>query len=319
MKREIMSVPFRGHILINTSGGYKVFNLYTKTVVTKYEDKLTAKDFTGKISNLKKLEKLGIAPKVRDVDYQNHIIIEEFINLPKANFFYPINSYFYEKILPVWKYNVENYPRKKINCKEYILTQKLFIFRVIEELKESGFNKKLLSQIQNFVENVSNQISSANFKNEIELSISHGDLHAWNILLNKRKAIVIDWDTFKERSLYHDVYYMFFHNIFGGKNVNYPAFLQSLETCLENIEGEIPNCKKSYNEYNTNASLDMYRSLFYLEYIYLDFEKRLQALTDTDSIQRRLINIQECIDTFTEVELTAKQMNQIPIKFGDSN
>jgi hypothetical protein len=306
---EIINVPFDGHILIKTSSGYKVFNLKKKIVVTQYKSDLNKDIFNKIIRNLESIEEYSISPKIKSIDNRNKCFYEDYINLYKAESFYPISSIFYNKILPIWERNINIHPLRKINAVEYVTNQKNFISDKIKFLEIEGYDKESLVRILGYVEKLSTRILSDYKKTCIYLTLSHGDFHAWNVLLSRKDGILIDWETLKERSLYHDLYYMFLHNIFGNEKININELLTELDKCI------CLSRLKMQSEHKENAltingvSKDLYRLLFFLEYIYLDFEKRIDTYSKRIQIEDRLKKNNECIKVFEEIELIINEKN----------
>ncbi|MFA1820249.1 phosphotransferase [Virgibacillus oceani] len=299
----VISVPYDGHLLLKTSNGFKLFNLKENVVATQYDINIKKDLFSCVIKNIKYIEGLNISPKIRSVDNVNKCLYEQYINSYKAGQFYPTSLYFYKVILPVWQNIIEVYPSRKINLFEYVTNQKSYILNIIEKLKKESYDNKLLISISIFIESLTNKILNEHNQTNISISLSHGDLHPWNILISRKTAVVIDWDTLKERSLYHDLFYMFFQNIFGKEDVNLEGFIFHLNRSINITSYKFKN--KDINNKLSKISInkDLYRLLFYLEYVQLDFEKRLNMFTDRSHILDRIVKINECIKAFEQVEM----------------
>lgn len=309
-KKEIINVPYDGHILIKTSNGYKIFNLKKKIVATHYKSDIKNDIFINIIKNLGIIEEFAISPKIKAVDYHNKCVYEEYINLYKSKIFYPIKPYFYNIILPTWEKNIKIYPSRRVSLTEYVVIQKSFILNRIEYLEKERYDKEIIVGIRGFVEKLSKKILLEHNQTCIYLTLSHGDFHAWNVLIGNKEAILIDWDTLKERSLYHDLFYIFIHNIFGKDNVNYNEFLLELDKCISMSGSKFQNgYKDDHLTHYTSLDKDLYRMLFYLEYIYLDFERRLDMCTDRKRIKDRAKQINHCIKVFEEIEMNINAKN----------
>jgi thiamine kinase-like enzyme len=297
------NAPYDGHVIIKTSGGYKVFNFKKKIVATQYNPKLKKETFTKLVRSLEKITYLNISPKIIAIDYPNQCVYEEYINLHKAKKFYPFNNYFYNKIFSTWESNIMLYPFRKVNLKEYVVEQKSLILNKLNYLEKEGYNSDILNRIRKFIELLCTEISvDSHYQNKVYLTLSHGDFHAWNLLVGRKRRVLIDWDTLKERSLYHDLFYIFFHVLFAKQMVNYDEFLVELENCMLN---SFLNLQTNSNEFDlafNNRLFKQYRMLFYLEYIHLDFEKRMDMINNKKQIQRRIGSIDFCIKVFDEVE-----------------
>ncbi|MGP4106329.1 phosphotransferase [Virgibacillus sp. L01] len=294
---DIISVPYNGHILIKKSGGYKVFNLKEGIVATQYNLDVEEDDFCSITKNLKYISQLSFVPLIKAVDYQNKCVYEEYINLRKAKGFYPISAYFYDRILPVWERNITALPNKNKSLEEYISNQKAIILGNISYLTKGSSNDELI-YIETFVKMLLKKISFNYNEKNIQLTLSHGDLHAWNILLDGKDSKLIDWDTLKERTVLHDLFYMLFYNLFGMETKNYNEFLKQLDKVLSR------SCLKlDINENGlTKPNQDLYRMLFYLEYITLYIEKKINTYPNRKLIQDGIKKLNNDILVFKEVE-----------------
>lgn len=293
---ELIEVPYDGHILLKKTGGYKVFNLQENTVATQYETDIDADGFESIASNLKLIANLGISPVIKGIDYSNKCVYEEYHNLYKANRFYPISTYFYEEILPLWERNIEVYPKMNIKLEEYISDQESFLLENLIILEQDTHNKEIDS-IREYAKLVINRIRTMGSQSDIQLNLSHGDLHAWNILLNKKNGIIIDWDTFKERTVFHDLFYMMFHNLFGMETKNYSKFISQLDEVISNRIKLQVNGKG-----NVNDKYDIYRLLYYLEYINLFIEKKVNIYSKKERIQSVIRKLHKDVLVLKEVE-----------------
>ncbi|RKD23177.1 hypothetical protein BEP19_13250 [Ammoniphilus oxalaticus] len=295
---EVIEVPYDGHILLNKSGGYKVFDLSKEIVATQFKSDLKDDMFNEIVVELRGISKYPFAPHLVGVDYLNKCIYEGYINLKKSRRFYPISDYFYERILPIWKEMIKVYPWKKKNLYEYVENQLNYILKWIETLEKLNVEKEYVQNIKIFVKRTADDILTCIPKHRgVYLTLSHGDLHAWNILQDRERAVVIDWDTVKERSFYHDLYYIFYHNIFSGHNKDLKEFCLQLERCIDMCQVYLPE-----ERVQEHGDKKLYRMLFYLEYVQLDLEKRLATLGEISEINGRLRKMNSSIIAFESVE-----------------
>lgn len=293
LDNDLISIPFDGHILLKKTGGYKVFNLKENIVSTQYDSNLKKDEFIKTVTALESIAYLGISPAIRHIDYKSHFIQEEYINRYKAEVFYPLTGYFYDKILPIWKGYIIAYPNKSINLVEYISCQEEFILASIIRLEKARYSQELISNLRDFIVTFVNDIKLISNQVDMSLSLSHGDLHAWNILLNKEGGLLIDWDTVEERSLTYDLFYMIFHNLFNRDEVDYNEVIYQLDKCMGLLSSNPLGKIQKHDCLFTKLNWDLYRSIFYLEYVRLYFENRINKCVDREGVQiamKRLLN-----------------------------
>lgn len=288
--------PHKGHILINTSNGYKVFDLNKNLVITQYQPKIKRSAFKRIMENSSKLEKYSLSPKNMGVDKEKLCMYEEYVNLYKAERFYPITPYFYTSILPVWQRNITRFKGRNTELTTYVQNHRSYIFKRLDSLGNQQ-NDEVILEIKSYIDNLVNKIIQQYNATGIYLTLSHGDLHAWNILMKNNESVLIDWDTAKERSFLHDFYYMFFHNIFGKKNIDFNIFVKELKKSLKKIKSE------KMIEMVTDFNEELYRQLFYLEYIFLDLEKRMDTYTEEKSKNNFVEKLYSYIKVFKEADL----------------
>ncbi|MCT1904348.1 hypothetical protein [Oceanobacillus sojae] len=282
------SVPYNGHILMDTSEGYKVFDLKKKLVITQYNEEYRGNIFEQIAERLKEVQKYGISNSVESIDYRNLCIYERYINLYKANFFYPFTTYFYQRIFPLWKRNITLLPSREVELKAYISNLENYISDSVEHYKNN--NRKNL-EVLNFIHDFTNELSSKllleeNIKN-VYLCQTHGDLHHKNMLIDSKSGVLIDCNTMKERSILHDLFFMYFYNLFKINSISLQEFSSKLDKCIE----EAILFLQKRNNINIREK-NFYRKLFYLEYIALAFEFNINIFHGS---QRR---IEEELDYF---------------------
>ncbi|MCJ8009135.1 phosphotransferase [Lederbergia wuyishanensis] len=290
-----ISVDLDGHILLKTSGGLKVFDLKNEIVASQYTSVYKKEAFISLVRRLEAIQKYNISPKIIEVDFPNKCIYEEFVNFYKAERFELGSNYLMDKILPVWEEITRNTPFTTIYLIEYITNQRDYILNKINDLERQGFDICQLRTISTFVDNIYHNLIEKNKKTYIYLTLTHGDLHAWNILIYSNNSKVIDWDTVKERSLLHDFYYLLIHKMLGrGIDKKFLIELNKLESII------LLKIKNLFNE--SNLDLNLYRKLFYLESIYLDIENRIDVITNKYRIEEGILRMNESIKTFTKIE-----------------
>jgi hypothetical protein len=295
-KNEFIVTPYDGHILIKTSNGYKVFNLHKKIVITQYLSDINEEKFNLFIRRLESIQMLDVSPQIKLIDHKNKSVTEQYYNYKKAKRFYPINSYFINRIIPVWEKIIKKCEIKEHNLCDYVRKHVEGIENRISILEQNGYDKSLFERIEKYLEKLTTNLGKEN-NERIYLAFTHGDLHAWNILLNFKRAIIIDWDTLKERSIYHDFFYMFYHNMFGKQDCDFTKGIFEFVQCLHSVN------KLMERQIQATFDLDLYRSLFFLEYLYMDFELRIDMTNNKDKKEILINNLNECVRVFEEVEI----------------
>ncbi len=285
---NFINVPFDGHVVLETSEGYKVFDLKRRLVATQYNKEHQGEIFDGIAKKLKEISKYDVSSTLKSIDYQRRCIYEEYLNLYKANNFYPFSTYFNERILPIWERNKERFPKRKIDVKTYILNQESFILKSINQYKEKGHSQEIVDYIRNYTKELSAGLLAKKSINTINLSLTHGDMHYKNILLSKKDGLMIDCNTIKERSIFHDFFYMLFYNLFKDSTISYHEFADKLDACFAKIAIRSQGENSELGNQFTIHENDFYRRLFYLEYVSLAFEFNINIYNDKDQVQEGL-------------------------------
>src|SRR5699024_3222194 len=154
---EIINVSMDGHILLRTTMGFKVFNLEKLIVASQYH-KLDRKLYNKIANGIDKLVNLDLAPTIKKVDYENKRIYEEYINEYQANRFYPMGTYFYSRILPIWKEIINQYPSRFTEITPYVKDQGSFVLNKIRQFERRGLNKNYTEPIKHFTKYLTNRI-----------------------------------------------------------------------------------------------------------------------------------------------------------------
>ncbi|MEN1969998.1 hypothetical protein WMZ97_18220 [Lentibacillus sp. N15] len=267
-RNQFIQVPFEGHITLETCNGYKVFDLQKRVVVTQYELGYKEEMFNQVARGFKAVSEYGVSASLKWIDYKNKCIYEEYLNLYRADPFFPFSTYFYNHILPVWERNLTLFPMKKVDARTYILQQRSFITNSIEQLKSKGYDQDKLVYIDNFANKLTERLLTREGQESIYLSLTHGDMHFKNILLGKKYGLMIDCNTFEERSIFHDLCFMFFYHLIKKPSIDSIDLINKLEGYAK-----WSIVKNDWGEYcPTFAAVKFYRQLFYLEHIVTAFE-----------------------------------------------
>lgn len=304
---DIIKSPFNGHILIKTTNGLKVFNLLKDTVVTQYKTSISEGDFSKIVNDLETISKYKISPEVIKVNQTEKFIYEEYYNYYKADRFYPVTSYYYDNILPLLIRNINMFPLKKVLLQDYLEGIKQSVN--LERFFKVEVDKNNIEFVNTYLKRKINEMISLTNAKTVIVSFSHGDLHAWNILIDSKGAKIIDWDTIDERSIYFDLFYSLFHNLFGSNEKNdHKEFIG----CLNNILISF-NKRVNFKEINPIfQETDLYRKLFYLEYIKMYYFKKIKGESNIEKVRKLMKNLTKDIIVFEEIENNYKK-NEVPI------
>lgn len=311
------SIPFAGHILLETGEGYKVFDLKNRVVVTKYRREYHGEPFRKIANNVSLLGKYGVSAPLKAIDYQTECIYEAYLNVYQAKNFAPFSEYFCDRILPIWERNIMRFPKRKVDVKTYIRNQEKFIIDSLHCCENKLNAVETVNYIRNYVGKLTAQLLETKDISDIDLCWTHGDMHYRNILLNRNGGMLIDCNTVKERSIYHDLFYMFFDRLFKEKVFRNYEGLAKFETYMENAAVLLQG---KNDKTGTKAHVKkFYRRLFYLEYVVLAFENYINVSNDQVHVQEEMDFFHGNIEIFEDAEYSIEMKKQATTKFVKNN
>ena len=235
-----------------------------------YENKNKSNSFLKKI-NKYKLAKIKFFPPT----YQNKNVI--FQKLTKGSYLRPIklselNKDIFKNIKKVIII-LSSLNNKKMNLSKYLL---------------KSFNKNKKDKLNSFIINSSISILKKYHKENIRLSLTHGDFKFEHLfLVNNRIDYLIDWENVGIRSVFFDLF-NFFVPWFVKRNFKYFEIKNHI---LNFVKNYLPNLMK-----NIENKYDMYFYIFVIERYkrinherYLNFDKN-RAFKRFNFLFKKLIN-----------------------------
>jgi len=182
-------------------------------------------NFKSKKASFSKVYKIKIQNYNKIVKIYKQIAFTHFFreDLGKSKEFY--NSINYLKITPFHKILSKHIIEideinsdKSLNKKEFFSNKNLLDqfkaqIGLMSEIKQNLINKKLIDEIKSYLDVInSNRIIKINIKkleNYInkypQNKICHGDIHFQNLIISKKKLLLIDWDYIIKSSLGYDI------------------------------------------------------------------------------------------------------------------
>lgn len=268
-----IELPIYGHLCIPVHKGYKIFNLYKKTV-TKLFDKDTDRITISKeIALLKVISRIDFAPSLITYNVTEHWYEEEFINGSKE----ALKNTGSETLLKKFKKDISP-------CLEYLSAFKSPLIKGLREytkelseafdankLLEWGFNKKESNYINTFVIKILQALNGLHDR-QIFLVYSHGDFCPANMFYTKKGMKIIDWEGAANRSVLFDFYSYFFYRGLSGK-VDIHRLSEEINRALQfyksKLSSKYPDICRSIDE-----SEEIYRWLYYLERLLMLIERK---------------------------------------------
>ncbi|MBS4179136.1 hypothetical protein [Lederbergia citrea] len=262
---------FFGHCLIKLRlGEYKIIDFRKEVITTVYPSNFFNSEIKKNINKLIESQKCNLAPKIINWNIKNRYIKECYINLKNPSF-EDINEY-YSEVFPLLENIMLSKRPQNILIRQYIKELITSIDRLVDTYLNKNFNPDNSDLIiLEFLSFIKEKVKIYSFKKEILLVLSHGDFWEGNILKDRTKISVIDWNTIDMRSLYFDFYFFFFDKISNIKREEGVTIGKKIDTAIK--------CFQSHLFKNTHIMQDYindsvaYRYIFYLEFILLRLQE----------------------------------------------
>ncbi|PET76479.1 hypothetical protein CN514_02295 [Bacillus sp. AFS001701] len=264
-----ITTKYNGHsLLVTRLGEYKIINFKTKEVTTVFPKIMSKNEIEKNILNKVGAQNCSLAPKVLNWDIDSRYIKESYINFKPINIEYKNFNSFKVDVIPLITEIISSANTNIINLNQY--SQKLI--NLIEGLIEKHSIdtvdfKKDNSIIIEFFWVIKNKLKIYSSNIDIVWALSHGDFWEGNILKNKRKSYVIDWNTHDMRSCYFDFYDILFEvafKIFNSKNKIITCEMKEVIKYFQNYLMVNMNLDSKLKA-DISIHSDIYRFLFYLE------------------------------------------------------
>jgi thiamine kinase-like enzyme len=272
-----ITTTFYGNCLIESRlGEYKIINFGKKNVITVFPKNFPNIKIENNILKLIEAQKCDLAPKIIEWDIKRRFIKECYLNLKSATFDYENKHKFYLEVFPILENIMLSTSPQIVPFSQYQHNLINRIDLLIESYfkKDSYFEKKKNVFLELFTF-FKTKLEFYPLKKEILLVLSHGDFWEGNILKGKKKPRVIDWHTLDNRSCYFDFYFIMFDIAFETKNTERTNISNEIFTAFKYFQfylKENPNFDSNWTT-DVVSQANIYRYLFYLEYILLRLEE----------------------------------------------
>ncbi|MFJ7728152.1 hypothetical protein ACIQXV_18645 [Neobacillus sp. NPDC097160] len=271
-----ITTTFNGHCLIILRlGEYKIINFRKKDVTTVFPNDFIITEIEKNIYKLIEAQKCKLAPKIIDWDINRRYIKECYINLKNPTFDYDNNYHFCSDVLPILGNIMISIDPQVILVKQYINN----LINCIDLLKETYLignsspedNNNIVLDFFTFIKKKIESYSSK----KILLVLSHGDFWEGNVLKSKTTSSVIDWNTLDIRSLYFDFYFIMFDRASKIKETEWVIIIKEMDAALKYFQLYLIEKTHFNSEFTTSLinQSDIYRYLFYLEFILLRLQE----------------------------------------------
>jgi hypothetical protein len=282
-----IAINQKAQFLIKVHGGFKLFDLYKKRVLKKYNFDNKKNIFKKEFEQLQIIQSLNCSPYVSRVNAEEIFYEEQYsraiIDLEKAIYTEKeITRIFNEHLIPILIEIIKLENPIHLPLGDYLK-------KIDYEINHSAIvhsNRKSYEVIKNFVNQTTDKLKSFE-QFYIYLSYTHGDLSTKNMILSNDGIKLIDWEFFRKRNLFFDFYNFFFHMLRKNRQINID--LNSIiEKCFVNFK----NLLKDYLDENNIGNLNrIYRLLYYLERVLTIIEFR-ELVTPEKKIRNILYNIE---------------------------
>jgi len=278
--------------------GYKIFNIRSRVVTKIFDSDVNKSSILNEIERMKKVSQIGFAPSLRRCDTDERCYEEDYVRGTVASAHRSADSAallkaFYREAVPCMNSLILFEKPVTKNLKEYINELMSGLKFTKSSGKELDVNE--VDKINDFVNSIIEKLN-AEGNHPVHLVFSHGDFCPANILSTKDGIRIVDWETAGYRSLLFDFYSYFFYRPVNIKisvekmsaelNQALPVFISGLDLKVTDVPAHL------------SVSEDVYRRLYYLEYLCKLMERML-----TDNRLNIMDYIIRYIEAFSHYEM----------------
>ena len=212
-------------------------------------------------------ERLGVlrfAPTVHDWNIEERWYEEEYING------YQAAASNWTKLVSLLADAILAFPPQEVRALDHVLERRELIRR--SKLFNERHDGSKLAAMQRFVDTTIDHLRRSGDM-PIFLVCSHGDFSPSHVLTTKHKDVVIDWEAAANRSALFDLHNSFFRRLRGGATAT--GMAEAIEQAISQLKGFLVQRGRGAHDVLTEslATAEIYRRVYYVEYIYSYVEK----------------------------------------------
>lgn len=264
---ETVHLPVYGQFGMSVHKGFKIFNFRTRTVTKIFDSNVDKSSVASEIEQLKKVSDIEFAPALRSWDIDEGWYQEDYIRSKVAAAHRSADSgklleAFYQEAVPCMNSLISHRSPKTKDLQVYLGELRGILDG--SKLLKNGPNLTESKILRSFVNATEERLNDEGH-HPVNLVFTHGDFCPANFLGTNDGIKIVDWETATYRSLLFDFYSYFFYRVTSGRlPVDQVAseINEALPNFVSGLSLKAPDITK-----NVLASVNIYRRLFYLEYL----------------------------------------------------
>jgi thiamine kinase-like enzyme len=274
---NLANKEYKGEYLIKLrEGEFKIINLKEETVFTYFPFSIELPEIESRMSKIMKASTCKLAPKLVSWNIKGKYYVEEYINSKRPKYHFSEVNRLSSEVFSIIQDIMGVEETKIYNTYDYILE---IYHRIDEALTFLSKDKKLKNEILEiylFIKTIRFRLLDFEGPENLYMTLSHGDLWTGNMLMQKTRNRVIDWNTLDIRSCYFDFYYFMFmlasqsghFDKVDGKGIT--TLANTINFYLTTFDSIVK--KEVFSSSNSSEDVhihNIYRYVFYLELIKL--------------------------------------------------
>jgi thiamine kinase-like enzyme len=292
-----VNLPFKGHVCLPVSNGYKIFDLEHDTVVKLFSSQADTAVINKEVELNLKVRSLNLGSLLQDWSVDERWYKESYVNSHHLKFtnWAVFSGTLHQRLIPLISQIILAAPAKSKNLLEYSNHLRDTLFSESGKLSNRSLDPEKIEKIKFFWDTVSNKLESfAKIQPTVVLTLTHGDLSLLHVLDQPGNDVMIDWEYMNYRSAVFDLYHIFFQEWTHRKP---PASPINLAGAVASLESQLHKSQtfSQQDVSNISISTDLYRWLYYIEHI-------CQALEMSTPTDRKLDYILGWIEGFMGYE-----------------
>jgi hypothetical protein len=261
---DLIRLPVTGQLCLHVRNGYKVFDFQRHAVTKIFLPEVCSTKVQNEIDWVKKIGVQELAPTVRNSDVKERWYEEDYVNGTT------VAADDWQTLISLLAKLMLAFEPKEVSAWQYGLDRRNDIHG--STFCEGQFDSAKVTQMLTFVDRAIFELGSTK-STQICLVCSHGDFSASHALEDERGTIIIDWEAAAYRSALYDFYNTFFRRLRGS-----PESSVTPNTIDRSIALLVKQLSVSrHDQYapliSSLESADLYRWIYYIEYIYSYVQK----------------------------------------------
>ena len=272
---EIINLPIYGNICLSIHQGYKIFNFKKGSVIKIFDRNLPADIVATEIKGVREAGHLDFSPDIVDWNMKDRWFEEELV---EGSMGYAILNSNPNALMSVFRREIIPLLENMILLKKPVYTllcervdSCLSIINKGNRLSAPGLDAQKVNSIKKGIGKITESLRKED-NQKICLIFSHGDFSFKNVMITKKRTMVIDWEGVAFRSVLFDLYNWFFTELYyhNGSSNLVPEISEAISIFKKHLNDKAPDIVQSLS-----SMASAYRFLFYLERMTMLLQRNL--------------------------------------------